>query len=123
MKFLTSFKRLFWRLSVLCLFVPMSSWAQFKVDVAGVGMTQLPIAVVTFKGEDIAPQKTSAIVLADLERSGQFRSVVVPGMSMDELTRPDFRRFAKEVLMLCSQAVRHDWQTVVMKSVPSYGTW
>jgi TolB protein len=90
MKFLTSFKRLCWLLSAMCLFFPMTSWAQFKVDVSGVGMTQLPIAVVTFKGEDIAPQKTSAIVLADLERSGQFRSVAVPGLSMDELTRPDF---------------------------------
>ena len=90
MKFLTLFKRLCGLLSALCLFFPMTSWAQFKVDVSGVGMTQLPIAVVTFKGEDVAPQKTSAIVLSDLERSGQFRSVAVPGLSMDELTRPDF---------------------------------
>ena len=90
MNFLTSFKRLCWLLIALCLFIPMSTWAQFKVDVSGVGMTQLPIAVVAFKGEDTAPQKTSAIVLADLERSGQFRSVAVTGMAMDELTRPDF---------------------------------
>jgi TolB protein len=66
-----------------------AAWAQFKVDVSGVGMTQVPIAIVPFKGEDAAPQKTSAIVLADLERSGQFRGIAMPGLAMDELTRPD----------------------------------
>ena len=75
---------------VACFFAPQASWAQFKVDVSGVGTTQVPIAVVTFKGEESAPQKTSAIVLADLERSGQFRSVALPGVIMDELTRPEF---------------------------------
>ena len=70
--------------------MPTAIWAQFKVDVSGVGMTQLPIAIATFKGEETAPQKTSAIVLADLERSGQFRSVAMPGVIMDELARPDF---------------------------------
>ena len=74
----------------MCYFTPTAIWAQFKVDVSGVGMTQLPIAIATFKGEETAPQKTSAIVLADLERSGQFRSVAMPGLTMDELTRPDF---------------------------------
>ena len=77
-------------LSAMCYFTPTAIWAQFKVDVSGVGMTQLPIAIATFKGEETAPQKTSAIVLADLERSGQFRSVAMPGLTMDELTRPDF---------------------------------
>jgi len=73
-----------------------SSWAQFKVDVAGVGLTQVPIAVAPFKGEDSASQKPSAIVLADLERSGQFKSIVLPGLSMDELTRPDFQQFRQK---------------------------
>ncbi len=72
------------------------AWAQFKVDVSGVGMTQVPITVVSFKGEDSAPQKTSAIVLADLERSGQFRSVLMPGLAMDELSRPEFQQFRQK---------------------------
>jgi len=87
---LNSFKRLLLLVGVVCFYAPLASWAQFKVDVSGVGMTQVPIAVVPFKGEDSAPQKTSAIVLADLERSGQFRSVALPGLVMDELTRPEF---------------------------------
>jgi TolB protein len=65
------------------------AWAQFRVDVSGVGLTQLPIALVPLQGEGVAPQKISAIVRADLERSGQFRSVNVNGQAMDENTRPD----------------------------------
>jgi TolB protein len=75
---------------------PLLALAQFKVDVSGVGMTQVPITVATFKGEESAPQKTSAIVLADLERSGQFRSVLMSGLAMDELSRPDFQQFRQK---------------------------
>ncbi len=70
--------------------------AQFKVDVSGVGMTQVPIAVASFKGEEGAPQKTSAIVLADLERSGQFRAVSVAGTALDEMTRPDMAQLRQK---------------------------
>jgi len=57
--------------------------------VAGVGLTQLPVVVPAFRGEGAAPQKMSAIVLADLERSGQFRNVDAAGLALDETTRPD----------------------------------
>ena len=63
--------------------------AQFRVEVSGVGMTQLPIAVTAFRGDDSAPQKIGAIVQADLERSGQFRPVDASGVSLDETSRPD----------------------------------
>jgi TolB protein len=83
-------------------------WAQFKVDVSGVGMTQVPIAIVPFKGEDAAPQKTSAIVTADLERSGQFRAVSGAGLAMDELTRPDIQQIRQKNAdaMLAGSATR-----------------
>ncbi|MDA7418185.1 Tol-Pal system beta propeller repeat protein TolB [Xenophilus arseniciresistens] len=63
--------------------------AQFRVEVSGVGLTQLPIALVPFKGEEASPQKISAIVQADLERSGQFRGVDASGQTLDETSRPD----------------------------------
>ncbi|MCZ2406967.1 MAG: Tol-Pal system beta propeller repeat protein TolB [Burkholderiales bacterium] len=63
--------------------------AQFRVEVTGVGMTQLPIAIAPFRDEAQSPQKISAIVQADLERSGQFRGVDTAGMRLDETTRPD----------------------------------
>ena len=63
--------------------------AQFRVEVTGVGLTQLPIAIAPFRGDDQAPQKIAAIVQADLERSGQFRAVDASGASLDESSRPD----------------------------------
>jgi TolB protein len=52
-------------------------------------MTQLPIAVLSFRGDELAPQKIGAIVLADLERSGQFRQVSGVTGNLDETSRPD----------------------------------
>ena len=63
--------------------------AQFRVEVSGVGLTQLPVAVVMLAGEPKSPQKISAIVNADLVRSGRFRAVDVLGVVADEGTRPD----------------------------------
>lgn len=63
--------------------------AQFRVEVTGVGLTQLPIAIAPFRGEAQAPQKIGAIVQADLERSGQFRAVDTAGVVLDETSRPD----------------------------------
>ena len=67
----------------------LPAWAQFRVEVSGVGTTQLPIAVAVFRGDDAAPQKIAAIVQADLERSGQFRAVDASGAALDETSRPD----------------------------------
>ncbi|WP_332815770.1 Tol-Pal system beta propeller repeat protein TolB [Ramlibacter sp.] len=66
------------------------SWAQFRVEVTGVGLTQLPFAIVPFRGEAGSPEKISAIIRADLERSGQFRAIEPPvNLVMDETSRPD----------------------------------
>jgi len=69
-----------------------SAWpalAQFRVEVSGVGLTQLPIAVAPFRGDEQSPQKMAAIIHADLERSGQFRLIDAAGGAMDEASRPD----------------------------------
>lgn len=65
------------------------TWAQFRIEVTGVGTTQLPIAIAPFRGEDQAPQKMAAIVQADLERSGQFKALEGGGAGLDETSRPD----------------------------------
>lgn len=67
----------------------LPSLAQFRVEVTGVGLTQLPIAIAPFRGEGDAPQKIAAIVQADLERSGQFRAIDGSGPALDETSRPD----------------------------------
>jgi len=63
--------------------------AQFRVEVSGIGLTQLPIAITPFRGDDVSPQKMGAIVQADLERSGQFRLIDASGSGLDENARPD----------------------------------
>ncbi|MDR6215245.1 Tol-Pal system beta propeller repeat protein TolB [Paracidovorax wautersii] len=63
--------------------------AQFRVEIKGVGLTQLPIAIAPFRGEAQSPQKISAIVQADLERSGQFVGVDASDAQLDESSRPD----------------------------------
>ncbi|MEO7160048.1 MAG: Tol-Pal system beta propeller repeat protein TolB [Polaromonas sp.] len=70
-------------------FSSMPALAQFRVEVSGVGMTQLPIAIAPFRGEAQSPQKIGSIVKADLERSGMFRGVDAAGVVADENTRPD----------------------------------
>lgn len=67
----------------------MPSLAQFRVEVTGVGLTQLPVAIAPFRGEATAPQKMASIVQADLERTGLFRAIDASGVPMDENTRPD----------------------------------
>lgn len=70
--------------------------AQFRVEVTGVGLTQLPIALVPFRGEAQSPQRISAIVQADLERSGQFRSIDAAGAALDEVSRPDMAQWRQK---------------------------
>jgi TolB protein len=82
----TEIRRYFF-IGLLAICVP--AFAQFRVEVSGVGLTQLPIALPAFRGEDSAPQKIAAIVQADLERTGQFRGVNAAGAALDEVTRPD----------------------------------
>ncbi|MDZ7892382.1 MAG: Tol-Pal system beta propeller repeat protein TolB [Rhodoferax sp.] len=66
----------------------MQAQAQFRVEVSGVGLTQIPVAISGFRGDDQSPQKIAAIVQADLERSGQFKPLdTAPGL--DETARPD----------------------------------
>ena len=63
--------------------------AQFRVEISGVGLTQLPIAITQFRGETQAPARVSTVVLADLERSGRFKSMDASGPALDESSRPD----------------------------------
>ena len=67
--------------------------AQFRVEISGVGATQLPIAIVRFRDEDKSPQSPSAIIRADLERSGAFRIVDTGTTSFDEGSRPDLSQW------------------------------
>ena len=67
--------------------------AQFRIDVSGVGLTQVPISIAAFRGESASIQKISEIVRADLERSGQFRAVEVAASNLDEVSLPNLSPF------------------------------
>jgi TolB protein len=49
--------------------------AQLRIDIAGVGSNQIPVAVAAFADEGVAPDQVSAIIRADLERSGVFKVI------------------------------------------------
>ena len=66
-----------------------SAHAEFKVEVSGVGITQIPIGISEFRSTEPVPQKIAQIISADLDRSGQFKTAN-PGVVWDENTRPDF---------------------------------
>jgi TolB protein len=70
-------------------FLVVPAWAQFKVEISGVGATQLPIAIARFRDEDRSGQSPSAIIRADLERSGAFRGVD-NSATLDETSQPQF---------------------------------
>ena len=83
------------------LFAVPAAFAQFKVEISGVGATQLPIAVLRFRDEDRSGQSPSSIIRADLERSGAFR-IVESSASLDETAQPsmsEWRARAADALL------------------------
>ncbi|TNF62130.1 MAG: Tol-Pal system protein TolB [Burkholderiales bacterium] len=69
--------------------LPDRAGAQFRVEVAGAGVTRLPFSTVRFRGNDGASEDIAGIVRADLERSGLFRHVEPAAGALDENSRPD----------------------------------
>lgn len=64
-------------------------FAQVRIDIAGVGGTRIPVAIADFRDESRSPQPIAAIIRADLERSGLFRSVDAPG-ALSETSTPAY---------------------------------
>lgn len=77
-------------LAALAAFGAAPAFAQMRIDITGVGGTRLPIAIVDFRDDAKAtPQPIAAIVRADLERSGLFRSVDGPA-GLSETSTPAY---------------------------------
>jgi TolB protein len=57
------------------LLMGVAAHAQLRIDIAGVGSNQIPVAVAAFADESVAPDQVSAIIRADLERSGVFKVI------------------------------------------------
>jgi len=65
---------------------------QFRVEISGVGATQVPIAIARFRDEDKTTQSLSTIIRADLERSGVFRNVEA-NQVLDEAAQPQMNEW------------------------------
>ncbi|WP_326541150.1 Tol-Pal system beta propeller repeat protein TolB [Pseudorhodoferax sp.] len=64
----------------------LAAWpaaAQFRVEIAGVGATQIPIVVASFRDEAASGVAVAGVVRADLARSGLFRTAESP-VALDE---------------------------------------
>jgi TolB protein len=87
--------------------------AQLSIEITGAGAQRIPIAIAPLAGEGALPQSISAIVRADLERSGLFRPVEVPAAN-PPLTEAASVNFAEwrarlaDALVLGSVAARPD---------------
>src|SRR5437868_354512 len=66
-----------------------SALAQFRVEISGVGATQVPIAIAHFRDEDRTTQSLSTVIRADLERAGVFRGVDTNAL-LDEMAQPQW---------------------------------
>jgi len=66
--------------------------AQLKVEIAGVGSNQIPVAVAAFADEGVAPAQVSAVIRADLERSGVFK-VIDAGQVISDNANVDLAAF------------------------------
>ncbi len=68
--------------------VGLPAWAQVRVDISGVGATQIPVALAPFRDEANSGVLVSAVIKADLERSGFFR-VIDGERGLDERSTVD----------------------------------
>ncbi|MFC5510493.1 Tol-Pal system beta propeller repeat protein TolB [Massilia jejuensis] len=68
-------KKLHYLIFSATLMIGSAANAQLQVEIAGVGGNQIPVAVAAFADEAMAPSEVSAIIRADLERSGVFKVI------------------------------------------------
>ncbi len=82
-------KKLHTLLFSVTLLAGASAHAQLRVEIAGVGNNQIPIAIAAFADEGVAPAQVSAIIRADLERSGVFK-IIDAGSSLSDTSSIDY---------------------------------
>lgn len=76
-------------LAVFGLLLATLAHAQLRVEISGVGATQIPIAIAAFADEAVSSAQVSAIIKADLTRSGYFK-VIDAGAAMSETAPVNF---------------------------------
>ncbi len=87
--------------------------AQLSIEITGAGAQRIPIAIVPFPGEGALPPSITAIVRADLDRSGLFRTLEVPPLApapteASTVNHAEWRARLADALVLGSVAARQD---------------
>jgi len=108
-------------LAVLLLCFATAAAAQLSIEITGAGAQRIPIAIAPFAGEGALAQGSgtrnspglSAIVRADLERSGLFRLLEVPALNpspteASNVNYAEWRARLADALVLGSVAARPD---------------
>ncbi len=72
--------------------VLLPAQAQLRVEISGVGESQIPIAIAAFADEAIAPQQVTSIIKADLARSGMFK-IVESGAVLSETASINYKEW------------------------------
>jgi TolB protein len=102
-----------WLLALLAACVASTAHAQLSIEITGAGGSRVPIAIVPFAGEAALPPGLSAIVRADLERSGLFRGLELPPLiphptEASSVDYAEWRSRLADALVLGSVAARGD---------------
>lgn len=63
--------------------------AQFRVEVEGIGANKIAVAIAAFKGEAALQRPITALVMMDLERSGQFKGKPIAEGVLDDSLQID----------------------------------
>jgi len=98
------------------LLLSLAAWpvlAQLSIEITGAGANRIPVAIAPFAGEAALPPGITAIVRADLERSGLFRALEVPPLvpqptEASNVNYAEWKSRLADALVLGSVAVRTD---------------
>ena len=87
--------------------------AALTIEIVGSGANQIPISVVPFAGENALPQGITAVIAADLQRSGLFKMIDPAGVKPEphepvEVNYPDWRTRGADALAIGSVLPRSD---------------
>ena len=104
-------------LIVLACAVPLAQ-AQLSIEITGAGAQRIPIAIAPFQGENALPTSITAIVRADLERSGLFRTLELPPLSpapteATPVNYPEWKARLADALVVGSVVARPDGKSEV----------
>jgi len=98
------------------LLLSLAAWpalAQLSIEITGAGAQRIPVAIAPFAGEAALPPGVTAIVRADLERSGLFRALELPRLvpqpsEASTVNYAEWKSRLADALVLGSIAVRAD---------------